>query len=61
MKTALQLSSTALCVVWTAVGIWLLAFAWADRREQQALRARQNAALRHAPIESDDVEYGVGA
>jgi hypothetical protein len=66
MKTALDVAATALCVVWTVVGIWLLAFAWEDRREQQAIRAREDAARedaarRYAPVEPDDVEYGVGA
>jgi hypothetical protein len=61
MKAHLQVAATALCVVWTAVGIWLLAFAWEDRREQQAIRAREDAARRYQSVEPDDVEYGVGA
>jgi hypothetical protein len=47
--------------VWTLVGIWLLVFAWEDRREQQAIREREDAARRYQSVEPDDVEYGVGA
>jgi hypothetical protein len=61
VKTALQVATIALFTVWTAVGIWLLVFAWEDRREQQAIREREDAARRYQSVEPDDVEYGVGA
>jgi hypothetical protein len=61
VTTALQVATLALFTVWTAVGIWLLNLAWADAREQQAIRAREDAARRYQSVEPDDVEYGVGA
>jgi hypothetical protein len=61
VTTALHVATIALFTVWTAVGLWLLNLAWEDRREQQAIRAREDAARRYAEPEPDDVEYGVGA